>query len=89
MPSNIFCIDNLEENQHVMIIGSMIKDGNVIVAVDKLLCKSTRIAFQDRTVSSCINGVMQATSVEELVIEGGATASAIIEKLNYRDFFCK
>lgn len=92
MPSNIFCDDNLQEGIDAWfdeITGLMLKNGSVIIAVDRLHCKDApELPFRIRTVvATVIERIMQLTILDELVIEGGATASAIIEKLDYQRFF--
>jgi len=92
MPANIFCGENLklEMNNWVNeITDAMKNNGIVIMAVDRLLCKDrSETPVQIRTVmAAVIKKIMQSVTVDELLIEGGATASAIIEELDYTRFF--
>lgn len=71
------------------IVDALKKEGKVIIAVGDLRCSSTAdiaVAIR-RLMATAIEQVMQQVEVDELVIEGGATASSIIEKLHYERFY--
>lgn len=93
MPEAIFCSDaeriQLIDGWAKEIVSALKQSEKVIIAVDKLKCSdmpdlSNQIKQMIATVAE---KVVQQTAVDELVIEGGATASAIIEKLHYQRFF--
>lgn len=93
MPDDIFCRD--DQKTAIMIrwideiVNGLQEEGKVIIAVDHVTCYEIEdLAYQIRGVmASVIEQVMRRIPVDELVIEGGATASSIIEKLNYERFY--
>jgi len=95
LPKDIFCPGVNEtkmiENWASEIIKGLDEKGNVIVAVDGLECNTIPdISNKIREhMAGVIEKVMLTVQVNELVIEGGATASSIIDKLHYERFFPK
>lgn len=62
--------------------------GSVIIAIDKI--DDPRVeklsSALSKAIATVVSSVMQCVKVGELVIEGGATASAIIDQLEYKKF---
>lgn len=95
MPTDIFCsgidVATILEQWANDIEQGLKQTGQVVIAVDEVQYGD----FEDVSneirlgMATVIEKVMQRTEVNELVIEGGATASSIIEKLNYKRFFPK
>lgn len=93
MPETIFCGDTNKEavmNEWANdIAGALQEEGKVIIAVDVLSCNDRADLSNQikQAMASVIQRVMQQTQVNELVIEGGATASSIIDKLHFERFY--
>lgn len=93
MPETLFCGDANKETMLNEWANDIVKalqgEGKVIIAVDVLSCNALPDLSDQikQAMASVIQGVMQQTHVNELVIEGGATASSIIEKLHYERFY--
>ncbi|ACU02748.1 four-carbon acid sugar kinase family protein [Pedobacter heparinus] len=92
MPSRMFC-KPAEKSAYMAhwereILKGVQQSGTVIVAINVI--EEPRVenlsSELGKTIATVIANVMQGVQLEELVIEGGATASAIIEKLEYRKF---
>ena len=92
MPKTILCEQNPEEIiQHWSqeIIDEIKRKDKVIIAVENLECKEID-SIPDRireTFALVVKKVLEKTSLDELLIEGGATAYAIIEHLEYKKFY--
>ena len=93
MPEQIFSRDysqtEIIDSWAADIIKGLEQHNRVIIAVDHLIYTdelqlSAQIRFMMALV---IERITQVAVVEELVVEGGATASSIIERLNYERFF--
>jgi D-threonate/D-erythronate kinase len=71
------------------IIKGLQQYNNVIIAVDHLVyIDAVQLPAQIRLMMALvIQKIMQLVAVDELVVEGGATASSIIESLKYERFF--
>lgn len=93
MPNNIFC--NSENNLNALtqwadeIIHGLDQRCKVIVAVDKIECDEiSNLSIKIlEAVAEVIERVLKARNIDELLIEGGATAYSIIKKLNYTRFY--
>lgn len=92
MPSKMFL--KAQDEEGIMrqwkedIIKCVDESGSVIIAIDKIDGPvvenlSSRLS---KAIATVVSNVMQHVKIEELVIEGGATASAIIEQLEYKKF---
>lgn len=92
MPSTIFCANNYEEiiqkwsNEIIKIIQ---KKDKVVIAIDEL--ESEGVEDVSNKINDIfgvlIKKVLEKVSLEELLIEGGATAYSIIEHLGYKKFY--
>lgn len=93
MPEKIFCSGNksgeLMDSWALEIIGGLRLTNHVILAVDELQCDdSSELPNKIKEmIARVVENVMRVVPLDELVIEGGATASSIIEKLGYERFF--
>ncbi|MBE7171912.1 MAG: four-carbon acid sugar kinase family protein [Williamsia sp.] len=93
MPETIFC-EGVEQDGLIKawvqeIVAGLQKNGDVIMAVGELNCDSAADvpAKIRQLMAIAIEQAMQQTEVNEIIIEGGATASSIIEQLHYERFF--
>lgn len=92
MPSTIFCDNNYEEiiqkwsNEIIEIIQ---KKDKVVIAIDELECEGVEDVSNkiNDIFGVLIKKVLEKVSLEELLIEGGATAYSIIEHLGYKKFY--
>lgn len=92
MPKSIFCQEDytdIIEDWTTKIILEIEKAAKVIIAIDSLDCNEidnlpSRIKDVFATV---VKKVLSKVKLEELLIEGGATAYAIIEHLEYKKFY--
>lgn len=92
MPSKMFCtpadqtlyMAQWEED----VLKGIQGPGAVIIAVNTI--EEPRVenlsSALSKTIAAVVNNVMQRVQLEELLIEGGATASAIVDKLGYKKF---
>lgn len=60
--------------------------GKAIIAVGETVLDNTDPGVMREKLSEVTKRVMQKTAVKELLVEGGSTAFAIIEKLGFRSF---
>ncbi len=92
MPKAILCEENAEqliEQWSAQISNAIEKNDKVIIAVDTLECKNIEV-ISDRireTFAKVVKKVLEKVHLEELLIEGGATAYSIIEYLDYKKFY--
>jgi uncharacterized protein YgbK (DUF1537 family) len=92
MPSTIFCTNNNEgiiDQWTAEIIEGIQKKDKVIIAIDELECNgiddiSNKIK---RIFAVVIKTILDKIALDELLIEGGATAYSIIEYLGYKKFY--
>lgn len=93
MPEAIFCAgannEELIRGWAADAVNSLHQKDKVIMAVGGLLCDGLPdLSSQIKgAMAAVVAAVMQQTQVNELVIEGGATASSVIERLRYERFF--
>lgn len=92
MPKTIFCNDDSEQiiTQWADEISKEIeKENRVIIAIDTLECDDvTDIHGKIKGVfAEVVKKVLAKVNLEELLIEGGATAYSIIEHLEYKKFY--
>lgn len=93
MPPEMFCEEadraKLITAWEETVISCLEKNGSVIIAVDQI--NSVDAVKLDGSISKAISEVVQNTmqriDIDELVIEGGETASVIMNKLNYNKFY--
>lgn len=93
MPAEIFCNDvdraKLLVEWQETATSFLKKNDSVIIAVDQI--SSVDAVKLDSSISEVISEVvgdiMQRINIDELVIEGGETASVIMNKLNYNKFY--
>lgn len=71
------------------IVGGLSRAETVIIAVDGLDVSTSEDLPSEiaNAMAAVVAQVMKDIAVAELAIEGGSTAAAIIEKLNYRQFY--
>ncbi len=92
MPKSILCKEDDEEliqDWSVKIIKEIEKKDKVIIAIDTLECEGVS-DVPDRIkgiFARVVNKVLTEVSLDELLIEGGATAYSIIEHLKYKKFY--
>lgn len=92
MPKSILCVENAEElvaQWATEIADEIEKKDKVIIAVDTLECKDNS-GISERikeTFAEVVKKVLDKVNLEELLIEGGATAYSIIEHLKYKKFY--
>jgi len=93
MPPEMFC-DEVDRSTLIAaweetVFSCLKEHGSVIIAVDQI--NSVDAVNLDGSISEAISEVvqkaMQRIDVDELVIEGGETASVIMNKLNYNKFY--
>lgn len=92
MPKSIFCKENYNgiiQDWADAIVLEIEKKEKVIIAIDTLECDDvddipSRIKEIFATV---VKKVLEKVNLEELLIEGGATAYSIIEHLEYKKFY--
>ncbi|MEJ5963955.1 four-carbon acid sugar kinase family protein [Pedobacter immunditicola] len=93
MPSDMFCesanMETLLMAWEDKIIKGICETGQVIIAIDDLKCPGSANLATDisKVIATVVERVMLRIKVEELIIEGGATASSIIKKLKYKKFY--
>ncbi|GGA78715.1 hypothetical protein GCM10008015_19320 [Flavobacterium palustre] len=92
MPENILCIGDCEEmieNWAGTIVEAIEKNDKVIIAIDTLKCDEVAaVSCKIKEIlASVVKKVLGKVSLEELLIEGGATAYSIIEHLEYKKFY--
>ena len=92
MPRTIFCDNNYDKiiqkwaNEIIKIIQNKDK---VVIAIDELECKGVNdLANKINDIFGVlIKKILERVTLEELLIEGGATAYSIIEHLGYKKFY--
>lgn len=92
MPKTIFCVENYDEiiqDWANEIILEIEKADKVIIAIDSLECDGVdNIPFRIKEIfATAVKIVLEKVTLEELLIEGGATAYSIIEHLEYKKFY--
>ncbi len=92
MPKKIFCNENYEKdiNDWVeAIVHTIEKEDKLIIAIDTLECEGvSNIPCRIKEIFAVVvKKVLEKVSLDELLIEGGATAYAIIEHLAYKKFY--
>lgn len=93
MPSAMFCTsankELLMQQWEEQIIVGVREFRTVIIAIDQLDHTAVEgvSAKIGSTIATVVSRVMQRIQIAELVIEGGATASAVIDKLEYKKFY--
>lgn len=92
MPQSIFCKEDYQQtidDWASEIILALEKKDKVIIAIDTLDCDDVdAIPFRIKEIfATVIKKVLAKVKVEELLIEGGATAYSIIENLEYKKFY--
>lgn len=92
MPKSIFCKENYEEiiqDWANEIILEIEKTSKVIIAIDSLECDGVAdIPFRIKEIfATAVKIVLEKVCLDELLIEGGATAYSIIEHLEYKKFY--
>lgn len=91
MPKSIFCNENYQEMIEDWandIILALEKEDKAIIAIDTLECDAVDdIPSRIKEVfATAVKKVLEKVNLEELLIEGGATAYSIIEHLEYKKF---
>lgn len=92
MPKDIFCNENYEtiiQEWVAAIILAIEKEDKVIIAIDTLECDEVDnlpCLIKD-VFATVVKRVLEKVNLDELLIEGGATAYAIIEHLEYKKFY--
>lgn len=91
MPERIFQYREMEKQMQIWsdeIISDIKKYNSVITAVGKLEFnkKEELPALIEKTFAKLVYTVLENLKLEELIIEGGATAHAIMSKLNHTSF---
>lgn len=93
MPGKLFCSN--EQDKRLIaewtggIIDSLKSKNKVIIAVDNLDCKDVEnlhIRIRE-ALADVVESVLSRVEINELIIEGGSTSFAIIQKLNYTRFY--
>jgi len=92
MPKTIFCDNDYEKiiqkwsNEIIKIIQ---KKDKVVIAIDELECKGVEDVSNkiNDIFGVLIKKILEKVTLEELLIEGGATAYSIIEHLGYKKFY--
>ncbi|MEL1240884.1 four-carbon acid sugar kinase family protein [Flavobacterium flavipallidum] len=92
MPKAILCEENAERlivEWSEQISDAIEKKDKIIIAVDTLVCKDLKVLSERirETFARVIKKVLEKVQLEELLIEGGATAYSIIEYLEYKKFY--
>lgn len=93
MPKSIFCADNnylqLKQDWANEIIQTIEKNDKVIIAIDTLECDEvSEIHTKIKELfAKVVKRVLKKVTLDELLIEGGATAYSIIEHLEYKKFY--
>lgn len=92
MPKSIFCKDDYEgiiQDWADEIILAIEKENKVIIAIDTLECDSVGGVPNkiEKIFATVVKKVLEKVILEELLIEGGATAYSIIEHLEYKKFY--
>lgn len=92
MPRSIFCYSDNEtyiNSWSQKIITKLKENDKVIIAIDKLECKDAENLSEKicETFATVVQTVLKNIQLDELIIEGGATSYAIINKLVYKKFY--
>lgn len=92
MPKSIFCKENYNETIQDWadaIVLEIEKSNKVIIAIDTLECDDVdNIPLRIKEIlATTVKKVLEKVNLEELLIEGGATAYSIIEHLEYKKFY--
>ncbi len=92
MPEGILCendITSVVESWAGEIVSAFKKNDKIIIAIDKLECKeATKTADEIGEVFSLVvKLILEQMSLDELLIEGGATAYSIMQYLGYQKFY--
>lgn len=92
MPETILCATDYEQqiqNWVDEIIASIEKEGKVIIAIDTIECEPVdNLSSKLKEIFAIVvKKVVKSVSLDELLVEGGATAYAIIEHLEYKKFY--
>lgn len=92
MPESILCKENDEEVIALwakQIIEEIERKDKVIIAIDTLECEGVaNVPIRIKKIfAEVVKKVLEKVSLEELLIEGGATAYCIIEHLKYKKFY--
>jgi D-threonate/D-erythronate kinase len=92
MPKSIFCVENYSgiiQDWAKKIILEIEKADKVIIAIDSLECDGVdNIPFRIKEIFAiAVKKVLEKVCLDELLIEGGATAYSIIEHLEYKKFY--
>jgi D-threonate/D-erythronate kinase len=93
MPARMFC--RAANRRELLsgwveeVVSGLLKHGTVIIAIDKIDDPEPEQLPDEigKTLGALVKAVMRRVTVEELMIEGGATASAVIGQLEYRKFY--
>lgn len=92
MPETILCATDYEQqiqNWVDEIIASIEKEDKVIIAIDTIECEPVdNLSSKLKEIFAIVvKKVVKSVSLDELLVEGGATAYAIIEHLEYKKFY--
>lgn len=92
LPENILCVGDYKEmieNWANKIVDAIEKNDKVIIAIDTLKCDGVAaVSCKIKEIlASVVKNVLAKVNLEELLIEGGATAYSIIEHLEYKKFY--
>lgn len=92
MPETILCATDYEQqiqNWVDEIIASIEKEDKVIIAIDTIKCEPVdNLSSKLKEIFAIVvKKVVKSVSLDELLVEGGATAYAIIEHLEYKKFY--
>jgi len=92
MPKTIFCDNDYEkmiQKWSDEIIKIIQKKDKVVIAIDELECEGVEDVSNkiNDIFGVLIKKVLEKVTLEELLIEGGATAYSIIEHLGYKKFY--
>ncbi|CAG5016986.1 hypothetical protein DYBT9275_05677 [Dyadobacter sp. CECT 9275] len=88
MPENLLTDDGPDHSLFARwkneICDGLQKTGKVIVAIDKITGVQENVSCKIRqAVATAVQSVMNEAEIDELIIEGGATAYAVTQKLGY------
>jgi uncharacterized protein YgbK (DUF1537 family) len=93
MPENLFCADGKYENLVVEwtkeITETLEKRKKVIIAIDQISCNEIdNIPLKIRhAIAGVVEHLVRNSQIDELIIEGGATAYSIIQTLKFTKFY--